>query len=347
LLVSSELTKQINQIFRQAEEAAAKCITFDSGSIGGMLADAGLAAGHGLAGVSIGAALVDDTSKPDLRKTIFNDDYMNRLVGLKMQGMDVPELNKAMETIINDKASEADVQAALVKIAKLRDVPLEKIQADHKRFVELRKRATEKGDVDQLDQDRHPDFLGSTTSLRFGKVLGDVFGIDPVFGSLLSPTGGLVGYGNIAIDAKERPVGYHGIMHDAGGYLLKHHEMGPGYDYLGLEGRNPTHPLTGQESGIRYWNQKLAYGFIDGDGINLNNPVQKLAEYAVIDAVDHRLGQIVDVHEGLKTVKNAANDGWNAAKDAANDGWHATKDAASDRWNAASKSAKDIFSFLF
>ena len=156
-----------------------------------------------------------------------------------------------------------------------------------------------------------------------------------------------MGYGNIAIDAKERPVGYHGIMHDAGGYLLKHHEMGPGYDYLGLEGRNPTHPLTGQESGIRYWNQKLAYGFIDGDGINLNNPVQKLAEYAVIDAVDHRLGQIVDVHEGLKTVKNAANDGWNAAKDAANDGWHATKDAASDRWNAASKSAKDIFSFLF
>ncbi|WP_110515943.1 WXG100 family type VII secretion target [Herpetosiphon llansteffanensis] len=355
LIVGSEMATQINQIFRQAEEAAAKYMTFDGGSIGAMLADAGLAAKHGLASVSIGAALSDDSSKPDLRKTIFNDDYMDRLVGTKMQGMDDPALNKAMETLLNDNISQAEKDAALAQIAKSRGIPLEKIQADYDKFVDLRKKAEANGAangksaVDALDLKRHPNFLGSTSSLRYGKVISDALGVDPVFGSLLNPTGGLVGWGNYAIDAGERPVGYHGIMHDAGGYLFNYQNMGPGYDYLNSEGRNRGDPLTGQESGIRYWNEKFAKlneGMSPRD-LEHQNRINRLSELA-----GEGMGEFVDlkktVNDGVNAVKDAASDGWNAAKDAANDGWNAAKDAASDvkdaandGWNAAKDAAND------
>ncbi|WP_054535195.1 WXG100 family type VII secretion target [Herpetosiphon geysericola] len=375
LIVGSEMASQINQIFRQAEEAAAKYMTFDGGSIGAMLANAGLAAKHGLDGVSIGAAPASAYSIPDVRKTIFNDDYMNRLVGTKMQGMNDPALNKAMETLLNNNISQAEKDAALAQIAKSRGIPLEKIQADYAKFEKLRDTAAEKGSVDKLDQRLHPNFLGSTTSLRFGKVLGDVFDIDPVFGSLLSPTGGIVGWGTYGVDGGDSAVGYHGIMHDAGGYLLKHHDTGPGYDYLDLEGRDRKHPLTGQESGIRYWDEKFAKL---NDGMSPSDLAHQKRINRVSELAGEGMGEFVDlqkaVENGVDAVKEAANEGWNAAKDVASDGWNATKDAASDgwnatkdaanngidavknglnnvkdaaseQWNAASRKAKDLFSF--
>jgi hypothetical protein len=35
------------------------------------------------------------------------------------------------------------------------------------------------------------------------------------------------------------------------------HDTGPGYDYVGTEGRDPSSPLSGQANGIRYWRDRL------------------------------------------------------------------------------------------
>ncbi len=61
--------------------------------------------------------------------------------------------------------------------------------------------------------------MGSTSQLRYGKVVGDVFGVDPMFGAMLNPTGGLVGPDNKALDGDSTALGYHGVVHDAAGYL--------------------------------------------------------------------------------------------------------------------------------
>ena len=42
--------------------------------------------------------------------------------------------------------------------------------------------------------------MGTTAQLRYGQVVGDAFGIDPVFGAMLNPTGGMVGPGNWAVN---------------------------------------------------------------------------------------------------------------------------------------------------
>jgi hypothetical protein len=106
--------------------------------------------------------------------------------------------------------------------------------------------------------------MSSNPQLVYGKVIGDTFGIDPLFGALLNPTGGLVGPGNMALQMDDDdPTGYHGIVHDAAGYLFNFHNQGPGYDYLGREaakGHKTSDPLTGQQSGLRYWHEKLDPG---------------------------------------------------------------------------------------
>ena len=52
-------------------------------------------------------------------------------------------------------------------------------------------------------------------------------------------------------------------MHDAAGYLYNFHDLGPGYNYLGEEShRDPGNPLVGQQSGVRYWNEKLNPGIM-------------------------------------------------------------------------------------
>jgi hypothetical protein len=74
----------------------------------------------------------------------------------------------------------------------------------------------------------------------------------------------MVGPGNQAVQLDDDdPTGYHGIVHDAAGYLHNYHDQGPGYDYLGREaakGHSTDDPLTGQQAGMRYWHEKLDPG---------------------------------------------------------------------------------------
>jgi hypothetical protein len=106
-----------------------------------------------------------------------------------------------------------------------------------------------------LDTSEHEDFTASNAQLRFGKIVGDVFGIDAVFGSLISPTGGMAGPGNdrIPILKDGGAVATHGAIHDAAGYLYNCHGIGSGYDYLQSEpGSDPKNPLAGQTN-MQWW----------------------------------------------------------------------------------------------
>ncbi|ABX05888.1 protein of unknown function DUF909 [Herpetosiphon aurantiacus DSM 785] len=378
LAVSGEVTKQISQIFRQAEEEAAKGITFDgsgapsgggngtasAGGGGGGNADgsgsggsnagatgggAGIAAGGGgsssggggggsssggggggsssggggggsssgggggggsstagAGGGGGGGGGGGSSQEPMSTEQVFNDKYMGDLVGQQFQGAGNPELNSAMELLTSGNATPEQIEEALKKIAAARGVPLEKIQADYGKFLELREQAAKTGAangqsaVEAINQTFHGDFMGSTSSLRYGKVVGDVLGIDPVFGSMLNPSGGLVGPGNKAIDLGDSPVSYHGAVHDAAGYLFNYHDMGPGYNYLGLERRDTANPLTGQESGIRYWNEKMGN---TGIGATISNGAGSL------------IGKAQDAVNWFGDVKQDVQNTWSGVKD--------------------------------
>ena len=50
---------------------------------------------------------------------------------------------------------------------------------------------------------------------------------------------------------------YHSAVHDAFGYLLNYHGIGPGYNYLNdsrIDGKNP---LSGQLSGVNFWKEVI------------------------------------------------------------------------------------------
>jgi hypothetical protein len=66
--------------------------------------------------------------------------------------------------------------------------------------------------------------------------------------------------GNTALDFDSCALGYHGVTHDAAGYLLNYAQVGPGYDYLGRErglGAPPTSELVGHREGLYYWRQTV------------------------------------------------------------------------------------------
>jgi hypothetical protein len=158
----------------------------------------------------------------------------------------------------------ADLDRTLNTIAEIRGRPPTEIRAEYDRFLQVRAQAEQigqargQGAVPSLDRTFHEDFMGTTPQLRFGQMVGDAFGIDPVFGAMLSPTGGMVGPGNWAYaPSNDSAVGYHGVAHDAAGYLYNYHGVGPGYDYLNREGLDRGNPLTGQVSGTRYWTELI------------------------------------------------------------------------------------------
>ena len=55
------------------------------------------------------------------------------------------------------------------------------------------------------------------------------------------------------------PLAYHSAAHDAFGYLITYHKVGPGYNYLGASGEvlNPSRCMSGQISGIYFWKEIL------------------------------------------------------------------------------------------
>jgi WXG100 family type VII secretion target len=260
-------TLEIKQIIQQAEEEAAAPFGGGAADGGGSVADPGVIGTPG----TVGGTPVDPNNPLVARNphSLFTDQYMDSLVGSHIRGEDSQRLNNAMKDLAKNPTGP-DLDRAINEIADIRGVPADQLKADYQKFLQIREQARaiarQKGiePPEAIDDFFHGDFMGSTAQLRYGQVVGDAFGIDPVFGAMLNPTGGLVGWGNFAVNpGDDDALGYHGIVHDAAGYLHNYHDLGPGYNYLGQEGhRDPDNPLTGQQSGVRYWNEKLNPGIV-------------------------------------------------------------------------------------
>ena len=264
---AERVTQQISKLIKQAEDDASRLFRLEGvgGLLGGVLGAAiGGALGGGLGGAigeamggagGIGGALGGGglASNPFLVRDpagLFNDEYFrNNLIDSQIPGAG-GELGDAMDGLMEADSPE-EVDGFLVIIADLRGRPVEEMRQEFEKFQELAAERDAAGGVGGLAG--HPSFMGSNTQMRYGQVVGDAFGIDPVFGAMLNPTGGLVGPGNFAIAGDDTAVGYHGVVHDAAGYLRTYHNAGPGYDYLGLENRDPSSPLSGQREGIAHW----------------------------------------------------------------------------------------------
>lgn len=258
LAEAAKVTNQIAKLIQQAEDDASRLFRLDGigGLLGGVLGGAlGGALGGGLGGaigeVMGGGGGVGEAN-PFLARDpagLFTDDYMTGLIGSQIPGAG-GELGDAMDGLLEAESPE-EAETFLLVIADLRGRPVEEMRGEFEKFKELAAERDAAGGVGGLSG--HPSFMGSNTQMRYGQVVGDAFGIDPVFGAMLNPTGGLVGPGNFAIAGDDTAVGYHGVVHDAAGYLHTYHDAGPGYDYMGLEGRDTSSPLSGQREGIAHW----------------------------------------------------------------------------------------------
>ncbi|MCB0047358.1 MAG: WXG100 family type VII secretion target [Caldilineaceae bacterium] len=254
-----QVTGRIAAVVRSAEEAAARHFLSDARS--GIVGPVAPSGEGGAEPVPSSAAWVKlDPSR------VFAPSRMQDAIGLRFQGDDNPALNQAMEELLRVSLSDpARVGPLLNQIADLRGVDRMTIHAHYQTYLQLLENGERiGGNLPDINLDLHGDFLGSPVSLRFGKVVGDVFGLDPVFGALLQPTGGLVGPGDIAYSpALGDPFGYHGVFHDAGGYLYNYHNIGPGYDYLQGSALPTGTPLAGHIAGISWWTTQAFRFFPD------------------------------------------------------------------------------------
>ena len=273
---------------------------------------------------------------------IFTEDYMQDLIKTEFPTESPPEEaeenRKSLSKLMNELESTLSGkkrEEAIAELAKLVGEPptAADLDADYSRFLILREQqetigvAKGHGEVPDVDEERHPEFQGSRGQLLFGKALGDAFGIHEVFGALLSPTGGLVGPGNDFLPmegwvdafhtAPDNPIGLHGTMHDAGGYLKAYHNEGPGYNYresmledgfewaLGflpdsMEGS--AMPLVGQGSGILYWCMEVGPDFAEREIDDL----LLYLEDELTDARDECAQQIGNLIVGFEQAKQEA-----------------------------------------
>lgn len=257
---ASRVTIKILKLFKEVESIWMRI--FKALGLGGALgagAGAGAGAGNGAGGGAAGAGVPAwQQDSPFLVRDpegLFTDDYMKDLIGYAPPGAGSDELGDIMNELL-DNPSEARTDELLDQLADLRGRPRIEIQVEWDKFKEIQEQQAEvdpEGPDSLVGGSMNPH-MGSITQMRYGKVVGDAFGIDPTFGAMLNPTGGLVGYGRWAVPGGDTAVGYHGIVHDAAGYLYNNHNAGPGYDYLRAGNRGqPGSPFSGQAVGIRHW----------------------------------------------------------------------------------------------
>jgi hypothetical protein len=138
-------------------------------------------------------------SKQDLTqrdtKEIFTENYMDGLVGLKIAGANDKRLKEIMRKLAKG-VTPGERQTLIVELSKIRGVDADELNLQYDRFMIIRSQQEAIRDekhedvVPDLAEDIHSKMMASNPQLVFGKVIGDTFGIDPVFGALLSPTGG-------------------------------------------------------------------------------------------------------------------------------------------------------------
>jgi WXG100 family type VII secretion target len=184
---------------------------------------------------------------------VFTPNNLRGIVGVRFAGAGSAGLRQALMALAKNPTG-AELEATLRKIAELRGVPYEQIKSQYDKFLKVQAQAAseaaEKGlpPPPGLETILQSEFIGSEQQLRSGKLVGDAFGLDPVFGALLNPQGGLA-IGN-AVPSTNSPGAYHAATQDAAGYLSQFHNAGPGLNYTGA-GENDA-------AGLNFWNQTLA-----------------------------------------------------------------------------------------
>ncbi len=244
LAMADRVTRDIIKIMHETEEDAASLIkVFEMGSLSA-LSVSGMPAGGGGIGAAdasqwsaINKLLVRDPS------SLFSPSKLRGLINLQIQGAGA-ELGAAMSGLLsNPSKNKTDKLIAIIII--LRGRPEAEIRIEFEQFQEV----MEQRDAANAETPPSPggggnsEFMGSMTQMRYGSVVGDAFGIDPTFGAMLNPSGGLIGPGNWAFAGADTAVGYH--------------QIGPGYDYLGSGTGSPSDPSTGHSAGISFWRQAL------------------------------------------------------------------------------------------
>jgi len=237
-------------------------------------------------GLNQSLSKLPDDELADMRLTqpdadqVYTEEYMSDLRDASFEGGDPPtsyEGNENLRTVMRDigegELTGKDRDTAMQQLAAIMGEPpsASELDADYGRFLVIRQQqeAVRGENAEELDEDRHSEFLGSRSQLIFGRVMGDTFGINEVFGAMLSPTGGLVGADNSSVQLDpDDPIALHGTVHDAAGYMRRFHDEGPGYNYrddkyeavatsiieLMPQGwQDELLPLTGQISGIAWW----------------------------------------------------------------------------------------------
>lgn len=242
------------------------------GGIGvGVGGAAGAGAGAGGGGGGVQAAIADWQQKsPYLVRDpneLFTDEYFDELINAEFKGTESPSrLDNIMEELL-ENPSEARTDELLEELADVRGRTVAEITVEWEKYKEIQEKSppldSEDGNPSLAGGAAHPH-MGSVAQMRYGKVVGDALGIDPAFGAMLNPTGGMVGPGNVPLALNgDTAVSYHGVVHDAAGYLYNHQgKSGPGYDYLNTGHRgDDSSPLSGQVNGIGYWRNKVGSDF--------------------------------------------------------------------------------------
>jgi WXG100 family type VII secretion target len=280
---SAKTTNELSICIHQAEMAAAAFFRSTN--------DLDSEPYHILAAMQIGDAKDGSGEFLPVRdpNTYFSDQYLQNLISESITGADNPKLNKYMEDLLKDrdKLSDQEREQLLNKIADIRGRSRTEFREEYYRFLEWKRSARHPEKIESLLPYLHANHLGSTNSLRFGKVVGDTLLLDPVFGAMLNPTGGMPGSGQLAIPVDERmldaqgkinlfasflgpnpvlpaialmdrmfiAVGQHSAAHDGYGFMYYQYGIGRGYDYLRQEPwSDPENAfLTGHLTGIPYW----------------------------------------------------------------------------------------------
>ena len=183
---------------------------------------------------------------------------------------DKPELSEEPYTIT------PEVRQHLEGIADARGITMEQAEEDYVQMLALMNEAGI--EIEPTDE------YGTLSHLRFGYVAGEALFLDAAFASLMSAYGGLTGPGKNAVNIdginntpqeiatealfSNKALAYHAPTHDALGFLKDKFDIGPGYCYVPdgadcIAGNESG--LSGQLSGITYWEDKLGVSSPAGD----------------------------------------------------------------------------------
>jgi WXG100 family type VII secretion target len=255
--LADRVTRDIDKLMHEAEEDAASLIQLFG--LGGLSVGVGIDATGASAGAGAGSSpwsginqlLVMDPS------SLFSPSRLRGLIGLQIQGAGA-ELGNAMSDFLSNP-SRGRTEKLIAIIIILRGRPEVEIQVEFERFQEAmeQRNSASTESPESFGGGGSPSHMGSMTQMRYGSVVGGALGMDPTFGAMLNPNGGLIGPGNWAFAGAETAVGYHQIAHDAAGYLHNYHQVGPGFDYMGTGSGSPSNPLSGQRAGLAFWADTL------------------------------------------------------------------------------------------